>query len=63
MREALKAGEAPFLLLLGTGWGLTADVVEHAHYRLAPICGSDGYNHLSVRAAAAVLLDRLAGTR
>jgi len=63
MREALKAGGAPFLLLLGTGWGLTTDIVEHAHYRLPPISGGDDYNHLSVRAAAAVLLDRLAGTR
>jgi hypothetical protein len=53
----------PFLVLLGTGSGLTADLVERAQYRLEPIHGVDGYNHLSVRAAAAVLLDRLAGTR
>jgi hypothetical protein len=63
MREVLNSAGPPFLLLLGTGSGLTADLVERAQYRLEPIHGVDGYNHLSVRAAAAVLLDRLAGTR
>jgi hypothetical protein len=63
MREALESAGPPFLLLLGTGSGLTADLVKRAPYRLAPIPGVDGYNHLSVRAAAAVLLDRLASTR
>lgn len=55
--------EKPHLLLFGTGWGLTAEVLERAHARLAPIAGPVPYNHLSVRAAAAIILDRLAGNR
>ena len=63
MRALMGATDAPFLLLLGPGWGLTADVVDRAHHHLAPISGVSDYNHLSVRAAAAALLDRLTGTR
>lgn len=52
----------PMFLLFGTGWGLTAPVVEQADFRLEPIFGiaNDGYNHLSVRSAVAIYLDRLA---
>lgn len=52
----------PIFLLFGTGWGLHAQVLERAHYSLKPIFGSsdDGYNHLSVRSAVAIYLDRLA---
>ena len=54
--------EKPILLLFGTGWGLADDVVEDADRKLAPIksAGSD-YNHLSVRSAAAIIMDRLFG--
>jgi len=52
----------PVLLLFGTGWGLSDEVTESADFRLAPVKGaSDGFNHLSVRSAAAVMLDRLFG--
>jgi hypothetical protein len=52
----------PIFLLFGTGWGLTASVVESANFRLKPIFGlaTDGYNHLSVRSAVAIYLDRIA---
>jgi len=39
------------------------EVLERADCRLAPLCGPTDFNHLSVRAAAAVILDRLRGTR
>ncbi len=58
-RQLLKEGEGPFIMLLGTGWGLERNTVERADYILAPIDGINGYNHLRVRAAAAVILDRL----
>jgi hypothetical protein len=63
LRAELEATEAPHLLLLGTGWGLTEAVIARTHRSLAPIHGPTAYNHLSVRAAAAVILDRLAGKR
>jgi hypothetical protein len=56
---ALLAHGDPVLLLLGTAWGLHRDVLERADLVLEPILGVDGYNHLPVRAAAAVMLDRL----
>jgi hypothetical protein len=53
--------EQPFLLLLGTGWGLTEQVFDGSDYVLEPISGGGDYNHLSVRSAAAIMLDRLFG--
>lgn len=60
----LRAGTEPVLLVFGTGWGLAPQVTEAASRSLAPIVSprADGYNHLSVRAAVAILLDRLLGS-
>ena len=60
--QKIKVDERPMFLLFGTGWGLTASVVEQADFRLEPIFGiaNDGYNHLSVRSAVAIYCDRLA---
>lgn len=49
------------LLLFGTAWGLDREILESVDYILDPIEGGTEYNHLSVRAAAAIILDRLAG--
>jgi tRNA (guanine37-N1)-methyltransferase len=49
------------LVLFGTGWGLDDAVFEEADYFLDPIEADRGYNHLSVRSAAAIILDRLVG--
>ncbi|MBW2039852.1 MAG: RNA methyltransferase [Deltaproteobacteria bacterium] len=55
-----KRGNNPYIILFGTGWGLTREMVEGSNYILEPIEGK-GYNHLSVRTAAAIILDRLFG--
>ncbi len=62
LREIFLTSAQPFLLLFGTGWGLTEEVIRNTDYILAPIEGSH-YNHLSVRSAAAIILDRLLGNR
>lgn len=51
----------PIFLIFGTGWGLHQEVLDRADFFLGPIFGSakDGYNHLSVRSAVAIYLDRL----
>ncbi len=49
----------PILLLFGTGNGLTKEVHELADYILKPIAGYGEYNHLSVRSAVAIILDRI----
>lgn len=53
----------PHLIVLGTGWGLAPEVMERADVVLEPIGSPAGYNHLSVRSAAAIILDRLRGAR
>jgi tRNA (guanine37-N1)-methyltransferase len=60
----LRAGASqPLVLVLGTGWGLAQEALEKADLALAPIWGATDYNHLSVRSAAAILLDRFFGLR
>jgi hypothetical protein len=68
-RDALHGEGKPVLLVFGTGWGLAPAVVDAADALLEPIAaaaprpaGAD-YNHLSVRAACAIALDRLMGAR
>jgi len=61
-RKLLGDRSIPFLMLFGTGWGLTQEVKDSSDYVLAPIEGK-GYNHLSVRSAVAIILDRLLGDR
>lgn len=63
MRNMLKLHDSNFLLLFGTGWGLAEAVVARADYILEPIrpLAAHAYNHLSVRAAAAIIIDRVVG--
>ncbi len=60
LKQKLEIDKVPCLLIFGTGWGLHALVIEQADFRLSPIIGfsDDGYNHLSVRSAVAIYLDR-----
>jgi hypothetical protein len=54
----------PALLVFGTGWGISEDFYPAVNRVLAPVYGPEGeggYNHLSVRAAVAIILDRLFG--
>jgi hypothetical protein len=64
-RERLSGDGKPVLIVFGTGWGLADSVLAAADAALEPITASamTGYNHLSVRAAAAIILDRLLGLR
>lgn len=58
LAERLAEG-SPCLLLLGKAWGLAEPAFEAADVCLAPIVGATAYNHLSVRSAMAIILDRL----
>jgi hypothetical protein len=60
---AALSKERPALLVLGTGWGLTDELLATCDLRLPPIRGVGDYNHLSVRSACAIILDRLYGDR
>jgi len=54
-------GGPPIMLMFGTGFGLAPLMRERADLIIQAVRGPDEYNHLSVRAAASVILDRLAG--
>jgi len=60
-RAELALEGPPILIVFGTGWGLGDAITQRAHARLSSILGRNegGYNHLSVRAAAAIIFDRL----
>ncbi len=62
LRDMLERTSEPFLLLLGTGWGLAESVLNQSDYLLQPVEGNGDYNHLSVRSAAAIMLHELLGT-
>lgn len=49
----------PILLMFGTGWGFEAGVYDIVDYVVKPIYGAFEYNHLSVRSAVAIMLDRI----
>lgn len=54
------------VIVLGTGNGVAPAFYEDVHTFSAPIygpLGASGYNHLSVRAAGAIILDRLFGQK
>lgn len=47
------------LLLFGTAWGLAPEILDHVDGVLPPLRGAGEYNHLSVRSAVSIILDRL----
>lgn len=61
-RRQIKSGQ-PTLLLFGTAHGLEEQIIKMADHTLPPISGTGNYNHLSVRSAVSVMLDRLMGLR
>ncbi|WP_136805271.1 RNA methyltransferase [Desulfosediminicola flagellatus] len=61
VKEKIASG-TPVLLLFGTAHGLAKEVMDVADAVLPPIKGCTDYNHLSVRSAVSIILDRLLGS-
>lgn len=55
------AHKRPVLLIFGTGQGLSQEFLDRCDYLLVPVEGMTEYNHLSVRSAVAIILDRWLG--
>ncbi|THB74429.1 MAG: RNA methyltransferase [Desulfobacteraceae bacterium] len=51
--------DAAHVIAFGTAWGLADDFIEACDFILEPIQGPRTYNHLSVRSAASIYLDRM----
>lgn len=47
------------VLIFGTGWGIANEIKCKLDYFLPPIEGSGEFNHLSVRSAVSIILDRI----
>ena len=62
-KSLMDQGDEQYLLMLGTGWGMSAGLLKRADIFLAPVLGPTPYNHLSVRSALAIMLDRIFGLR
>jgi hypothetical protein len=58
-----KIDHQPAMLLLGTGWGIAPELFDRGWPTLSSIKGASEYNHLPVRAAAAIMFDRLLQVR
>jgi len=58
-KKLMETSERPILLLFGTGNGLHDSIHDMAVHVLVPIQARAKYNHLSVRSAVAIILDRL----
>ncbi len=63
LHEFIREGKDPSLILFGTGWGLSAEVVDMCDKMLVPVQGGGDYNHLSLRVAMGIILDRIFGRR
>lgn len=65
LREKMQRDQQVYLIIFGTGWGIEASLMDDMDFTIEPIYGKreqgeqGNYNHLSVRAAAAIILDRL----
>jgi len=59
--KIIKEEVKPVVLFFGTGWGLPEEIFEISNYTIEPVRSGGKFNHLSVRSAIAIILDRLIG--
>ena len=62
LRQKLE-NKASHVLIFGTAWGLAEELIDRCDHILDPILGNTEYNHLSVRSAASIYLDRIINAR
>ncbi|HAU30162.1 MAG: tRNA (guanine-N(1)-)-methyltransferase [candidate division TM6 bacterium GW2011_GWF2_43_17] len=61
MQHLIWRQERPVLFVFGTARGLAESVLMRCDYLVPPVYGISGFNHLSVRSAAAIVFDRWMG--
>lgn len=63
MKKIMAEEKKHYVLIFGTAWGLSEEVFVKSDYVLEPLKRNSDYNHLSVRTAAAIIVDRLLSDR
>ncbi len=61
LKEKIFSEDRVYLLLFGTGWGMEKDLMLQCDHILEPIAPDSDFNHLSVRSAVSIIIDRLLG--
>ena len=61
--DRILSADRPVVLVFGTGWGLHPEAVQKCDMFLKPITGTGDYNHLSVRSAVTITIDRIISVR
>ncbi len=59
LAREIEKRDRDWLILFGTGYGIPPDLMNTFDYILEPVYGAGDWNHLSVRNAVAIILDRL----
>ncbi|WP_461832634.1 RNA methyltransferase [Aquifex sp.] len=59
LKREIEKRDKDWLIVFGTGHGIPPDLMNTFDYILEPIYGAEDWNHLSVRNAVAIILDRL----
>ena len=59
LRKKIESDAPPIALLFSAGFGVVPEILKRVDLALAALRGPGDYNDLSMRAAAAVILDRL----
>lgn len=59
IKELKKEKNSPVLILFGTAGGIGDNLLDSLDFTLLPIDTGSGYNHLSVRSAVSIFIDRL----
>lgn len=62
LRQKIE-NKASHVIAFGTAWGLADELIDTCDFILDPIYGKADYNHLSVRSAASIYLDRIINGR
>ncbi len=60
-QDLVWSHDRPILFLFGTGSGMSEDLLNRCDYMLPPLQGFSDFNHLSVRSAVAIILDKWLG--
>ncbi len=60
-RKKCEESGGPSVIVFGTASGLAQEVFSECDYVVEPIGSPSGYNHLSVRSAASIVVDRIFG--